>query len=104
MLFDENRCFDVGQHNKNPGAAEHQTLDIRSCNPQTIFAGTATSIIFGYARFKSVAQLYIHALSLTGNRTQGKLPYKRHFSNLNSSRYLLSMIALNPSCRKKRNI
>lgn len=30
-------------------------LGSKSCNPQTIFAGTATSIILGYAKLRSVA-------------------------------------------------
>lgn len=34
----------------------HQALEVRSCIPQTKFAGTAMSIIFGYDRFKSVSE------------------------------------------------
>lgn len=38
------------------GPAKSQlALGSKSCNPQTIFAGTATSIILGYDKLRSVA-------------------------------------------------
>ena len=55
---------------------DYQTLDVTSCKPQTIFAGTAMSIIFGYGRFRSEAKI-IRLLSII-------TPKQNHLIHINT--------------------